>query len=95
MSNGVMAARNVAANVGNGKYYRKAMTKLINPPDKGIKGAVGNFIINPIKSTKDMKMSFRNTMEKLPGNAVHGVRVVEKQVHIRLLQVLRPGFTHM
>lgn len=76
MSNGVMAARNVAANVGNGTYYRNAMTKLINPPDKGIKGAVGNFIINPIKSTKDMKMSFRNTMEKLPGNAAHGVRVV-------------------
>ena len=75
MSNGVMAARNVAANVGNGTYYKKAMTKLINPPDKGIKGAVGNFIINPVKSTKNMKMSLKNTMEKLPGNALHGVRV--------------------
>ena len=78
-SKGIMAARNTMANVGNGTYYRKAMTKLINPPDKGVKGAVGNFIINPVKSTKDMKISFKNTMEKLPGNAVHEVRVVSSK----------------
>ncbi|WP_373262263.1 phage tail tip lysozyme [Hungatella hathewayi] len=75
VSNNVMATRNVVANVGNGSYYQKAMTKLINPPDKGIKGTVGNFIINPVKSTKNMKMSLKNTMEKLPGNALHGVKV--------------------
>lgn len=75
-SKGVMAVRNTVANVGNGTYYRNAMTKLINPPDKGLKGAVGNFIIDPVRGTKNIKMNMRNTMEKLPGNALHGARVV-------------------
>ena len=34
-----------------------------------------DFVLNPIKETKSIEYGIKNTIEKLPGNAVHGVRV--------------------